>query len=239
MEKIECFLCTNIGTIKLKISNTITKYQKIPISSILHTFAENEHIEIVITNTDSICLMCQLLLDELDCMRFKLRNIENMIAYKLHRKYQFDDIENELPAIRLDEPTINLYDCGNDGHKFQCIKCSFSTDHQDCLFPHRLYHQCADNITENKIADATIDDFACDNCRLILPSDELFKQHMKMFHAPLETALENQQIDLVGVDSDQLQQNPLQCKVSVQNSFKFRSFMSLFHDIPFKISIGM
>lgn len=209
MENNECFLCTNIGTINLKVANTITKYQKIPITSILHAFAGNEHIEIAIANSDSICLMCKLLLDELDCMRFKLQNIENMIAYKLHRKYQFDDIENKLPAIRLDAQTHNLYGCGSNGHKFQCMKCSFSTDFQDCLFPHNLYHQCADGIAENRIVEASIDDFPCEQCQLILPSEDLSKQHMKMFHATVETALENQ------LDVDDLNEMPFHCKVSV------------------------
>lgn len=235
MEKIECFLCSNMGTVNLKISNTITKYQKIPINSILHAFAGNEHIEIAITNTDSICLMCKLLLDELDCMRLKLRNIENIIAHKLHRKYQFDDIESKLPAIHLDEQTTNLYGYGKNGHKFQCMKCSFSTDFQDCLFPHNLYHLCGESIAENKIAEADIDDFPCENCQLILPSEELFKQHMTMFHAPI--IIDNQQIDLNDEDLDEQQQKSFQCEVSVSNSKNHSNNLLIFDKIPFKICI--
>lgn len=240
MESSECFLCSTPATVKLNISNTTTRYQKIPINSILDAFAGNEHIEIVITNTDAICVMCKLLLDELDCMRFKSQNIEQMIARKLHRKYQFDEVECELPAIRLDEQTTKLYGCGGkSGHKFQCTKCVFATDFQDCLLPHSLYHQCAYSLEGNKTIDGAAEDFACKNCQIILPTEELFKQHMTMFHASVDTEVKNGQIALSDQDNDAGCSNDegFQCKVSVfptpsKNSFKN---FTLFNDISFEI----
>lgn len=238
MESNECFLCTNAATVKLNISETTTRHQKLSIASILHAFAGNEHIEIAITSTDSICLMCKLLLDELDCMRFKLKNIENMIAHKLHRKYQFDDIESKLPAIRLDEQTTKLYGCdGRSGHKFQCMKCVFSTNYQDCLFPHSLYHQCADNIAANKLVvdDVAIDDFPCKNCQIILPSEELFKQHMTAFHVSTETSIENSQTDLNDTDDDATDHSSdekFQCKVSISKSPDRNHFKKLTSSFP-------
>lgn len=203
--------------VKLNISSTTTRYQKIPINSILDAFAGNEHIEIIITNTDAICLMCKLLLDELDCMRFKLQNIEQMIARKLHRKYQFDEVECKLPAIRLDEQTAKLYGCGGgSGHKFQCTKCVFSTDFQDCLFPHSLYHRCADRIEGNKAIDgATANDFPCENCQLILPTEELFKQHMVIFHASETECRQMDPDDNVDGGDGSCNDEGFQCKVSV------------------------
>lgn len=187
---MECFLCTGRDSVNLKICNATTKYQRIPIASILHGFAGNDNIEIAITNTDAICLMCKLLLDEYDCMRNELRNIQNIIAYKLHRKYQFDDNHSMLPAIRLNEDTANLFVCGNNEHRFQCAQCSFSTDFQDCLLPHSLYHH---SITA--IPVAANDDFACKNCQLILPSVVLFDRHATIFHAQTVEPLKNQDND--------------------------------------------
>lgn len=237
MESGECFLCSTPATVKLNISNTTTRHQKIPINSILDAFAGHQHIEIVITNTDSICLMCKLLLDELDCMRFKVQNIEQTIARKLHRKYQFDAVECGLPAIRLDEQTTKLYGCGGkSAHKFQCTKCAFSTDFQDCLFPHCLYHQCADGIEGNKAIDgAVVEDFPCESCQLILPTGKLFQQHMTMFHASVDTEIVNKQIDTSDHvdDVDCTNEETFQCKVSVfatllKKSFKNQRFLTMF-----------
>lgn len=212
---MECFLCASLESVNLKILNTTTKYQKIPISSMLHAFAGNDNIEIAITNTDSICVMCKLLLDELDCMHDKLQNIQNTIAYKLHRKYQFDDDQNTLPVIRFDAETIQLYTRGKNEHHFQCVQCAFSTDFQDCLFPHRLYHQYADSIAA--ITIAANGDFLCENCQLILPSKMLFDQHMTTFHTETMETMENQQLELGDTsnneNNDGIHKKPFQCPV--------------------------
>lgn len=235
MEKVECFLCMSLEMINLNISNTLTKYQKLPITSILHNFAGNDRIEIVITNADIICCVCKRLLDELDLMRTKLQNIENIVVHKLHRKYRFNDIERKLPAIQLDEPTTNLYILGNDNHKFQCVQCPFSTNFQDCLFPHLLHHQCADIDS----AQPT-DDFACENCRIILPSKVLFNQHMTTFHISQNTHAEQNQIDWAHGDddhnthkvNDQIQENLFQCLVSPCSKFQ-KSYQE--HKTVFKL----
>lgn len=235
MESSDCFLCSNIAVVKLNICSTATRYQKIPLNSILDAFAEDAHIEIAITSADAICLMCKLLLDELDCMRFKLKNIEHMIAHKLHRKYQFDDVECKLPAIRLDEHTANLYGCGGkNGDKYQCMNCVFSTNFQDCLFPHMLYHQCADSIEGNKAIDgATTNDFPCENCRLILPTEELFSRHMSMFHASMDIKIENGQMDPGDQDDDgggcHSNDKGFQCKVSLFYIFLKIIILMMFH----------
>lgn len=215
MEKVECFLCTDVELVNLNISNTSTKYQNIPISSILHAFAGNDRIEIAITNADEICLICKRLLDELDYTRAKVQNIENIIAHKLHRKYRFDDIERTLPTIRLDHGTADAYTCGENNHKFQCTQCSYSTNFPDNLFPHHLNHQCADVNSENEIVN-----FPCQICRIILPSKILFNQHMATFHSPTKVVKRQVNLDYGNDDynsdknEDEIQEKPFQCLVS-------------------------
>ena len=216
MEKNKCFLCENIGMVNTNFSKTITKYQKIPISSILNEFAENERIKIAIKNTDSICLMCKVILDEYDLMCFELQNVEKIITHKLNRKYKFS--KSKLPAIRTSEETLNLFGYKKPDQKFQCKKCTFATDFPDSLFPHRLYHEYAERIAKNEIIRRPKDDFLCTDCQLILTSERLFEQHMKIFHAPMKSS-ESQNIDLNGAaDTDKPQEITYQCNVSLQKS---------------------
>lgn len=183
--KMECFLCDNMECDDLNIWNSNTKYRNIPLSFILYEFMRND-VEIAIEIDERICQMCKLLLDELDLVRYKLVNIENILAHKLHRKYKVIDSSKALAAIRIDEQAANLFACGNSNEStFKCKKCSYSTNFQDCLVPHTLIHR--ENATENS---HPIMDFQCKHCHLILPSEILLHEHLDLFHSN-ETADDN------------------------------------------------
>lgn len=172
---MECFLCDNVDIVHLNIHKSSTKYRKIPLTSILHEYA-GKNIEIVIGTEEKICQTCKLLLDEWDLSQHRLRNIENVIAHKLHRKYHIDARET-LPPIKLGESTANLYGTGETGQRFQCRRCSFSTNFIDCLVPHSLFHQNIDNDD-----DLEIENFPCTNCHLTLPSKASLIAHFSTFH---------------------------------------------------------
>lgn len=172
---MECFLCDNVHLVCASIDSAITKYRKIPLTSILDDFIGND-FEIGIEPDDRICEMCKWTFDELDLLRYKLNNVENILTHKLHRKYKFDS-EQELPAIRLDKQTANDFINGKNGRKFQCERCSFSTDFLDCLTPHSLMHH-------NAVKDGEIiNEFACKSCSVILPTEHSFEQHKQLFHS--------------------------------------------------------
>lgn len=219
---MECFICDSTKCEDLSICNVKTKYQKIPITLILYDFIGSD-FEIAIGNEDRICEMCKNVFDELDLLRYKLNNIENIFSHKLHRKYQFDRTK-ELPIIRLDEQTANCFINGQQGQKFQCVKCSYSTDFVDCLTPHSLLHRI-----EHTIQDFQINEFSCETCHLILPSECLFKEHILLFHSSRddrndiasENILDSGDVDRVDVDlelaeslSHKSQQN-VECTVSI------------------------
>lgn len=120
-------------------------------------------------------------------------------------------------AIRLDERTANLFTCGNDGHPFQCTRCSFVTDFQDCLLPHELYHQFA----TIPAAAAENDDLTCEKYRLISPSKISFEQHLTKFHAPIAESQGTELNDNGGNGEKTYKNNydvkrkkPFQCKVN-------------------------
>ncbi|XP_055324162.1 zinc finger protein OZF-like [Sitodiplosis mosellana] len=189
---MECFMCGSVHDADLSICNATTKYQKIPFTSILDNFIGSD-CEIAIGHEDRICQMCKAIFDELDLLRYKLDNIENILTHKLHRKYKFDSTK-ELPAIRLDEQTAIGFVHGQNGHKFQCESCSFSTDFLDCLTPHSLMHQ-----NEHTTADLQINEFSCKTCHLILLSEYSFEEHMRLFHSEGDDE-KNLTSDLANVD---------------------------------------
>lgn len=171
--KMECFLCDCIENVDMNICNVTTKYREIPLTLILHEFIGSD-AEVAIENEEAICQTCKHMLDKLDLYRYKLSNIENCIAHKLHRKYKFD---SELPTIRLDEETASIFVNGKNGQRFECLMCSFSTDLIDCLMPHNLMHRNYDTVD-----DTNIQDFMCNACQIMLPSEVLLNQHMHLFH---------------------------------------------------------
>lgn len=173
---MECFMCDSVQCANLIICNAKTKYRKIPLTSILYDFIGSD-FEIAIGNEERICEMCKMIFDEFDRLRCKLDNIENILTHKLHRKYKFDS-RNELPAIRLDEQTANRFAIGQNEQKFQCKNCSFSTDFLDCLTPHNLMHQ-----NQSAVDDLHFIEFPCKNCRVILPTEVLFREHNRLFHS--------------------------------------------------------
>lgn len=209
--KMECFLCDSVQNVELIICNTSTKYRNIPLTSILQELAGNE-IEIVIENTDAICKPCQQLLDQMDLLHTELNNIENIFVHKLHRKYRLDN-GKRLPAIRVDEQTINLYSAGEYARQFQCNQCTFSTDFADNLMLHRLLHQ---NAASSFRGSETANELLCEFCDIILPSNELFNQHQTTFHPPNNDAI-NQNNTEIADTIHLLPENDLQCPVSEVN----------------------
>lgn len=170
-----CFLCDCALEELLSNFDTSTKHQQIPLSSILQEFIGSD-VELAIASEERICQMCKLLFDEIDFLRHKLKNAENILYHKLNRTYKLN-INNQLPAIRLDEQSANLFDKGDSKRKFNCKKCEYSCDFIDCLIPHSLLHKHIASVEES-----SIDDFVCKECNLILSSLELFKQHLELFH---------------------------------------------------------
>lgn len=217
---MECVICDSVQINDISICNARTKYRKISLVSLLDDFIGSD-FEIAIGNDERICRMCKVIFDELDLLRFKLKNIENIIAHKLHRKYKFDRTK-ELPAIRLDEQTANTFIKGQNGQKFQCENCTFSTDFLDCLTSHNLMHQ-----NEHNVEHIEISDFPCENCHLILPTEYLFRKHNRLFHSDgddhIDFSLENTRTDLGDVDGD-LEQDAIECTVSMIQNFEWKNF---------------
>lgn len=166
-------MCDRIESGNQNIAKTSTKYRKVPLSCILYEMFGND-IEIAIGSDETICKMCALLIDELDWLRFNLSNIETIVAHKLHRKYKYSTVE--MRRIRLDKQTAELF-ASSTGRRFQCKTCSFSTNFVDCLLPHNLVHQ-----HEHDDAYQSTDEYSCENCQLILPSEASLKQHQLLFH---------------------------------------------------------
>lgn len=216
-----CFLCNCAQEKFLSNFDTITKHQQIPLSAIVNEFIGSD-VEIAIESEEGICQMCKLLFDEIDILRHKLKNVENVLYHKLSRTYKLNSI-NQLPAIRLDEQCANLFAIGNSERKFHCKKCEYSCDFVDCLIPHNLLHKNNDSVKEYSIVD-----FLCNKCHLVLPSADLLKQHLELFHAiEFIENTEMSELNSIGTidgisesfNSEQDNEHLLKCLVNIIQSY--------------------
>lgn len=181
--KMSCFICGLADEQLFSVDLSQTNDGKIIYSDLIQSFVKDQY-EFAIFADDVVCQTCCVLLEELNEYQSKADEIKNLLMTQICRKYQVE--ANDTSQIySLNEKHLDLFNLipfVQKSKKYNCRKCSFTTEHADCLVPHYKWHESEEKVDVKQ--EFNVEHvYQCSYCEALLANRDLLKFHNRLFHA--------------------------------------------------------